>query len=1051
MSASQGQEPPPEGEAEEPPEGTPSPSVEAEARPSEEPSVGSRLEPAPESEEALGSALPRSPDKALEGAAKSAALDVLREAGVVVWPLPPGPDRSQESWPQWLWGNLVRGCENVSWHAAAVIWAFFVGGWGGLMLYRAFMRSSLAKLLESKDVPFLAHLDQWFGTYAWACVSLGGLVTALAAGHWWGARERLQRRFLAAGCLLGTLLAGFTLRYSKSAEGVLEVSDTGLADWLFLGVVLAICGVGALCRAAEGRAELRARASAPERDSWTYAAPLLYALGVIAIAWVAVGEHEKLWDYSRNGKFDYVQFFAPGELEVANRVLYSTSLLFGSVAAGLALVVQGLFRLTAAREREDRWPALLRRSLLATASLTFVATVPWMAKLSREIRGEANVFFVVGVIGCLFACLFPLLVATAALLERDLDEDCVGIQSWGEAGRLLFTVLAFPLYPLLRLVRIRRLRALTFPIYALSAGALLYGLVKLGYDMDAWWEFEDWRGMMKSGQFPATRAAVSLLGAGALFIAIGGARRRLGKWLGLPALVLGLGLIAFASWPLWGWEGIPRNVHTRCVEFSKRHKFERRFLAWLLDFDRDGYSALLRGSDPDDFDAQVQGAGIAPLEEVALPLDEFVIKDEARARRFPNVVLLTLEGVTPKSITAYGLRPGLKGKSATPAMDALAKEGARFTRAYAAYPSTWDGWFMLHAGRTLSVQEFDSSLPFGDRYTRYGNLHRLLRQVGIERYCYPDTRPYMDLFVPEADRGLLFEPKFRASLSSKERKRGVTKGDKRVDRVVRFIEQVEPGKGFFVTEHMADTHFPWRKVSDERAAELGYPEGMSWVGDDAFVAGVRVPRLARYYQQITRMDTQIKRIVDALKAKGVLDETLIAIVSDHGCQWYEHEHTYYVSHLYEQSLRVPWIVRGPGVQAGLVSDLPVAQIDFLPTLVELAGAELADPQRPLEGRSLLPIWNGSPEDTKLRDRYWKRTLLLKTHYDTLGVLVDFRHKLIVDRPTGVRWLFDLRQDPLEKTNLIDREPELESRLEEVLRAQAKARMPFLGGLKRSQE
>lgn len=1071
MSANHAQEPPPEGEASEPPEGA----LDAAAPPGEPAPAGSSLDPDPAAEgavaedlvaessaaegsAAVGSAvegpaaqLPRDPEQALKGAAKSVALDFLREAGVLVWPLPPGPDRSQESWPRWLWNNLVRGCERVSWHAAAVIWAFFVGGWGGLMLYRAFMRSSLAKLLESKDVPFLAHLDQWFGTYAWGCISLGGLVTALALGHWWGARQRLQRRLLGAGCLVATILAGITLRYSKSAEGLLQVSDTGLVDWLFLAAVLAICAAGALCRAEEGRAELLARTARPGREPWAYAAPLLYALGVLVIAWVAVGEHEKLWDYQRNGKFDYVQFFAPGELEIANRVLYSTSLLFGSVAAGAALVVQGLFRLTAAREDQDRWPALSKRCLLATGCLTFVATVPWMAKVSREIRGEANLFFVVGVIGCLFACLFPLMLATAALLERDLDEDCVGLESWGEAGRLLFTVLAFPIYPLLRLVRFWRFRALTFPLYALVTAGLLYGLIRLGYDMDAWWEFEDWRGMMKSGQFPATRAAVSLLGAGAVFIGIGGVRRRLGKWLGLPALLIGLGLIAFATWPLWGWEGIPRNVHTRCVEFSKRHKFERRFLAWLLDFDRDGYSSALRGSDPDDFNAAVQGAGLPPLEEVALPLDRFVIKDEARARRFPNVVLLTLEGVTPTSITAYGLRPGLEGKSATPAMDALAKEGARFTRAYAAYPSTWDGWFMLHAGRTLSVQEFDSSLPFGDRYTRYGNLHKLLRAVGIERYCYPDVRPYKDLFVPKAERGLLFEPKFRASVSSKERKRGVTKGDKRVDRVIRFIEQLEPGKSFFITEHMGDTHFPWRKVSDARAAELGYPEGMSWVGKDAYVGGVYVPRLSRYYQQITRMDAQIKRIVDALKAKGVYEETLISIVSDHGCQWYEHEHTYYVSHLYEQSLRVPWIVRGPGVEAGVVSDLPVAQIDFLPTLVELAGAELDDPQRPLEGRSMLPIWKGSPEDASLRDRYWKRTLLLKTHYDTLGVLVDFRHKLIVDRPTGIRWLFDLEQDPLEKKNLIDSAPELEARLEEALRAQAKERMAFLGGLKRSRE
>ena len=84
-------------------------------------------------------------------------------------------------------------------------------------------------------------------------------------------------------------------------------------------------------------------------------------------------------------------------------------------------------------------------------------------------------------------------------------------------------------------------------------------------------------------------------------------------------------------------------------------------------------------------------------------------------------------------------------------------------------------------------------------------------------------------------------------------------------------------------------------------------------------------------------------------------------------------------------------------------------------------------------------------------RYWKRTLLLKTHYDTLGVLVDFRHKLIVDRPTGGRWLFDLSQDPLEQRNLIDAEPERARRLEEALRREAREHMVFLGGLERSRD
>ena len=356
---------------------------------------------------------------------------------------------------------------------------------------------------------------------------------------------------------------------------------------------------------------------------------------------------------------------------------------------------------------------------------------------------------------------------------------------------------------------------------------------------------------------------------------------------------------------------------------------------------------------------------------------------------------------------------------------------------------------MLNAGRTLSIKEFDASQPFGDRYSRYNNLHKALRALGINRFCYPDVSPYVELFVPADEHDELFEVEFEDEPSDAESKRGVTKGDKRTDRLVRFIESVQPGDRFYLSEHTVDTHFPWDEVSRERAKELGYPEGLKWASADAYVDGDWIPRLARYYQQVTRMDTQVGRVMDALRRKGLLDSTLVVLVSDHGCQWYEHEHCYYVSHLYEQSLRIPFIVAGPGVAPGGVIELPALQVDLVPTLAELGGLTLADPSRPLEGRSLWPLLKGEAPTPALRARLSERDLLLKTHYDTLGVIDDFRYKLVVDRPTGARWLFDLVADPGELTNLIDARPELEQRLLARLAELARERGAFLGGLRRS--
>ena len=103
---------------------------------------------------------------------------------------------------------------------------------------------------------------------------------------------------------------------------------------------------------------------------------------------------------------------------------------------------------------------------------------------------------------------------------------------------------------------------------------------------------------------------------------------------------------------MWGWSRVPENVFTRCVEFNDRHEFELRFLQWLTDIDRDGYSRAFHGGDPDDADPQVQSAGLPPLRELGLAEDVMVVTDPARAEAFPSLVVLFLEGVTPRAITA---------------------------------------------------------------------------------------------------------------------------------------------------------------------------------------------------------------------------------------------------------------------------------------------------------------------------------------------------------------------------------------------------------------
>ena len=85
---------------------------------------------------------------------------------------------------------------------------------------------------------------------------------------------------------------------------------------------------------------------------------------------------------------------------------------------------------------------------------------------------------------------------------------------------------------------------------------------------------------------------------------------------------------------------------------------------------------------------------------------------------------------------------------------------------------------------------------FGDRYSRYNNLYKVLKLAGINRWCHADVAPFYDLFVPEdlRDREATAwksEDKYDSSVSSEEANRGIWRGDKRAERLQKIIWRAE--------------------------------------------------------------------------------------------------------------------------------------------------------------------------------------------------------------------------------------------------------------------
>lgn len=167
-------------------------------------------------------------------------------------------------------------------------------------------------------------------------------------------------------------------------------------------------------------------------------------------------------------------------------------------------------------------------------------------------------------------------------------------------------------------------------------------------------------------------------------------------------------------------------------------------------------------------------------------------------------------------------------------------------------------------------------------------------------------------------------------------------------------------------------------------------------------------------QTLLALDELVEGVVQALDARGALGDTYILFTSDNGFFMGEHRINIGKAAPYEESIRVPLFVRGPGVPAGRRVDSLALNLDLAPTFAEIAGARAADS---VDGRSLLPLLGTAAPGG------WRNEVLLEfwggegDRVPGYAALRTADH-LYVEYTTGERELYDLRKDPYELENLI---------------------------------
>lgn len=403
------------------------------------------------------------------------------------------------------------------------------------------------------------------------------------------------------------------------------------------------------------------------------------------------------------------------------------------------------------------------------------------------------------------------------------------------------------------------------------------------------------------------------------------------------------------------------------------------------------------------------------------------LAQEADEPRRPNVVLIIADYMGYRDTGPYG-----SIDIDTPSISRLAKEGVRFTNFYSAAPvcgparaALYSGRYPAHIGFEQNIRTdadgLDASVPTlsrwladaGYRTALFGKWHlgygpdRSPKRHGFEEFLgHLDWT--ISYYSHVNDRG---QPGLYDNDGLVDRNGYLT--DILSDETVRFLERGDD-RPFFITLAYNAALPPYQRP--------GLPEsawGDGWDVDEATRDDV--------VQMVERMDEGIGRVLAALDAAGLSDNTIVIYTHDHGGRHLvDHGPLFHgFATLFEAGIRVPAIVRYPaGVAAGQTFDEPAIAMDLTATILSAAG--LGSESEALDGIDLLPVLSGD-SPIPARAFYWQAN-----HYEfgKQRAIREGRYKFFEHGNT--QFLFDLDNDPGERNNLYAGMPDTRNRLRKAL-------------------
>jgi arylsulfatase A-like enzyme len=396
----------------------------------------------------------------------------------------------------------------------------------------------------------------------------------------------------------------------------------------------------------------------------------------------------------------------------------------------------------------------------------------------------------------------------------------------------------------------------------------------------------------------------------------------------------------------------------------------------------------------------------------------------------PNIVFILADDLGYADVSCYG-RPDLN----TPNIDRIAATGVRFLQAYANSAVCSATRTALITGRyqyrlRVGLEEPLSFTPNIGLPPEHPTLPSLLKKAGygttlIGKWHLGD----LPMFGPLKSGYDHFYGFRGGSLdyylhTGKDHRDDLWDDDVAIDQMgyltdllgSRAVDVVngyaKSGQPFLISLHFNAPHWPWEAPGDQAESNrLRYRD----LND--FDGGTQ----KTYQRMIEAMDLQIGRVLQALDAHGLAENTIIIFTSDNGGERFADTwpFTGRKTELLEGGLRIPALLRWPArVPRGHTTDQVAISMDWLPTLLAAAG-RAPDPAFPSDGMDLLPVLTQStaPVPRKLFWRY-------KANAQRAARDGDLKYLKILDNT----FLFNVVEDPMERANLKERRKDVYAKL-----------------------